>query len=537
MSIDTQLPNVTLSKILTLDSTTFMSGNLHEARSISPRFSLTTIVGGYGPVTTINSIQRVPSRQIPDLEESSTSEVGIVEWRSSAVGRAKTMVKMFGNNALSLGALMKTKGSKRLFGGLGGPDVRWVETDGTWQCTPAKEKQHVLAVLHSRIATLGTRIEISTAGDPQIDTIVLTALLVLHGEEDWKAFQNRRVVHSPYYMVQPRTLLVASTPHVTALTLTLNSNSFLNGLLAVGGQLMFGMRTVGNRTNISKYTWEDRPRLEEFATIEWIDSTFFGTPRSIISYKGQRHGLDKILFQHFLGNRMRRFGLPDFLPWLQWAENPPSWSCYSHPGRMPLAILDRRFMTAGTRLDITLDGLEYLDALVISTILVVHTPHDWRRPSMRRGHSTPNNPNPIIITTNDTVARGSVSNLRVNGGAMGSPPGLPARRLSESRLSRISGDSLIPGYSPPPVGLVLDYAEAGYAEHQDPLTPSISAAPSMINLAQMAHERSYLGTAAGATPAASAVRVGRLDAAAGDVATGVPPPSYHPPTYSESGHP
>lgn len=104
-------------------------------------------------------------------------------------------------------------------------------------------------------------------------------------------------------MAPPRALLVAPTPHVTALTLTLNSNSFLNGLLAVGGQLMFGMRTVGNRTSVSKYTWEDRPRLEEFASVEWVDSTFFGTPRSVVTYKGQRYGLDKMMYQHFLGNR------------------------------------------------------------------------------------------------------------------------------------------------------------------------------------------------------------------------------------------
>ncbi|KAG9014539.1 hypothetical protein FRB93_013664 [Tulasnella sp. JGI-2019a] len=533
MSIDTQLPNVTLSKILTLDSTSFMSGNLLESRSIGPRFSLHTSVSGYGPVTTINSIQRTPSRQPRPLpiqqpeEESSTSEVGIVEWRSSAVGRAKTMVKMFGNTALSLGSLMKTQkmGSKRSFGGLGGPDIRWTETDGTWQCTPAKEKR-ILAVLHSRIATLGTRIEVSTAGDTQIDAIVLTALLVLHGEEDWKAFQNRRRTHSPYYMAQPRTLIVAPTPHVTALTLTLSTNSFLNGLLAVGGQLMFGMRTVGNRTSISKYTWEDRPRLEEFASIEWFDSTFFGTPKSMISYKGQRHSLEHILFQHFLGNRMRRFGLPEFLPWLQWVENPPSWSCYSHPGRMPLAILDRRFMTAGTRLDITYDGLEYLDALVISTILVVHSAHDWRRPNMgmRRHISSPNN----TITANPNAPSASSPNLRMIT-EDGSPPGLPGPN-DENRISRISGDSLIPQYSPPPVGLTLDYAEAGYEAHQNPLTPLVSAAPSMINLAQMAHERSFLGNA---TASASVIEV--TDTGVG--VAGPLPPSYHPPTYSELGHP
>lgn len=175
------------------------------------------------------------------------------------------------------------------------------------QCMPAREKR-ILAVLHSRIATRGTRIEISTDGTTQLDTIVLTALLVLHGEGDWKAFQNRRnpaipMCTSPYSMSQPRTLTVAQTPHVTALTLTLSTNSFLNGLLAVEGQLMYAMRTTGNRTSISKYTWEERARLEEFASIEWIDSTFFGTPKSIVTYKGQKQSLEAFMYSHFLGNR------------------------------------------------------------------------------------------------------------------------------------------------------------------------------------------------------------------------------------------
>lgn len=134
-----------------------------------------------------------------------------------------------------------------------------------------------------------------------MDTIVLTALLVLHGEADWKAFTNRPVP-SPYSFYQPR-LVMPPVPHVTAVTLTLSTNSFLNGLLAVGGQLMYGMKTTGNKTVLSKYTWEQRPRLQEFATIEWQGTTVLGRQRSVLTYRGQKHELEDFMWSSFLGNR------------------------------------------------------------------------------------------------------------------------------------------------------------------------------------------------------------------------------------------
>ena len=138
-----------------------------------------------------------------------------------------------------------------------------------------------------------------------MDNIVLTALFVLHGEQDWKAFQNKpTVVHSPYSFYQPRNqIYIAPSPHVSVLTLTLSTASFLDGLLAVGGQLMYAMKTTANRTVVSKYTWEETPRLEEFASIEWLGNGMFGKLKSVITYAGQRRCLEDFLFSSFLGNR------------------------------------------------------------------------------------------------------------------------------------------------------------------------------------------------------------------------------------------
>ncbi|KAG8894309.1 hypothetical protein FRB99_001349 [Tulasnella sp. 403] len=542
MAISMQIPGVTLAKTLTLDSTTFMSGNLHD--EVRPRFSLQTRVSGFGPVTTINSHLAASgaNRSLPAV----TNEVGTVEWRSSAIGRPKTIVKTGSQGrSFTLGSLMKVYalGSKKYFGGLGEDEVRWTETDGTWQCTvnrkASKEKPRILAVLHSRIASRGTRIEVSNDGATQLDTIVLTALFVLHGEGDWKQFQ-RRAASSPYSFYQPR--YTVRGRHVSALTLTLSTNSFLNGVLAVAGQIMYAMRTAGNRTSICKYTWEENSRLEEFASIEWHSTTLLGKLRSVLNYRGQKHTYEEFLYSSFLGHRMRRFGMPDFLPWMQWIENPPSWSCVSHPLRNPLAILERRFMTAGTTLDITIEGLEYLDALVISCIFVVHSPYDWKKPEIRRqiastdsiessGSNTPRRPG---NTRSSSANIGEVRTLRDED----SPPGLP-RRASESQLSRVSGDSEIPAYTPPPRGLVLNYREGSYTDPRPTGTPSGATSPISLEIAQAAHtmgvSQALLSALMLTTSSGSGSGSGRPAAARiEEVHEDVPPPSYHPPGYESS---
>ncbi|KAG8897722.1 hypothetical protein FRC00_003888 [Tulasnella sp. 408] len=591
-SATVQIPGVALAETLVLDSTSFMSGNL--VNDVRPRFLLHTRVGGYnGPETTVNSYRRDFdwTQPMDPNTPPPVDEVGVVEWRSNSIGRPKTIIKALKQGkTFTLGAFMKVGkfGTRKYFGGIGSNEneggVKWQETDGTWRCTHATNTDtRVLAVLHSRIATRGTRIEVSTLGQERMDTIVLTALLVLHGEADWKAFTNRPVP-SPYSFYQPR-LVMPPVPHVTAVTLTLSTNSFLNGLLAVGGQLMYGMKTTGNKTVLSKYTWEQRPRLQEFATIEWQGTTVLGRQRSVLTYRGQKHELDDFMWSSFLGNRLRRFGMPDFLPWVQWIESPPSWTCVSHPGRHPLAILDRRFMTAGTKLEVTLEGLEYLDALVISTLFVVHSPFDWKRPENVRRNTAAADGGPRTFRQAIEARRGrpsggrtvsennvpSGSGSRQNEGDHASTTAGPAldrqasaSRLSDSRVSRISGisgDSEIPEYSPPPRGMILDYREDGYIDPRPNgfNTPAggISAMGSRIDLplTQLVNgitvlDISRLSSIAGAAllaernarAAAAATTTSLAGGEAGPSTSGGArieevhdePPSYHPPGYESS---
>lgn len=250
--------------------------------------------------------------------------------------------------------------------------------------------------------------------------------------------------------------------------------------------------------------------------------------------------------------------MPDFLPWLQWTENPPSWSCASHPGRMPLAILDRRFMTAGTKLEVTMEGLEYLDALVLTTILVVHSPFDWKRPGNPRRTTEPVRSSPRHVMEGEA----GPSNQAREGGATPPPPGL-ARRASDgggSRLSRVSGDSDIPAYSPPPVGMIITYDEDVVPPRFDNSdTPranaSMSAATStsrldlssiggngasgsgggpmssMINLVQFMVERERQRERE-AAERRRAIEASSSPPERERSARESPPPSYHPPRYS-----
>ncbi|KAG9075038.1 hypothetical protein FRC06_010312 [Ceratobasidium sp. 370] len=66
------------------------------------------------------------------------------------------------------------------------PSIKWTERHGEWEATDPKN--HVLAVLLSRRSALGTRLELTSAGLPHTDALVLTALLTVTAEYDWRRY-------------------------------------------------------------------------------------------------------------------------------------------------------------------------------------------------------------------------------------------------------------------------------------------------------------------------------------------------------------
>ncbi|QRV94321.1 hypothetical protein RhiJN_22339 [Ceratobasidium sp. AG-Ba] len=53
--------------------------------------------------------------------------------------------------------------------------------------------------------------------------------------------------------------------------------------------------------------------------------------------------------------------------------------CRSHPDGRPLAVLYRRLTSAGTQLELTPEGWDILDSVLVTGLLVVCGSHDWKR--------------------------------------------------------------------------------------------------------------------------------------------------------------
>ncbi|QRV94319.1 hypothetical protein RhiJN_22337 [Ceratobasidium sp. AG-Ba] len=53
--------------------------------------------------------------------------------------------------------------------------------------------------------------------------------------------------------------------------------------------------------------------------------------------------------------------------------------CCLHPDGLPLAVLYRRLVSAGTQLELTPEGWDILDSALVTGLLVVCGSHDWKR--------------------------------------------------------------------------------------------------------------------------------------------------------------
>ncbi|CCO30938.1 hypothetical protein BN14_04972 [Rhizoctonia solani AG-1 IB] len=116
--------------------------------------------------------------------------------------------------------------------------------------------------------------------------------------------------------------------------------------------------------------------------------------------RGQKKIVDEVMYSSspFFEKRERRFGSPGFLPWITWTEassrasstislstssssSSIRYTCHSHPDRRPLATLSRRITSAGTTLELTPEGWDVLDSIILTGLLVLCGSHDWKRVS------------------------------------------------------------------------------------------------------------------------------------------------------------
>ncbi|CUA69755.1 hypothetical protein RSOLAG22IIIB_08678 [Rhizoctonia solani] len=406
----------TFAETFLLDSTSFLRGLLRagqQGQNSAIKYAIATA----GPVTVIS-------------HPATSRNAAVIRWASAENGK-RTTIETEGL-VLTLDAWVKERdfGSTKRFQRYGTqPWIKWTEKRGRWQAVDLDRR--VLAVLVSRKSALGTRLKLTSTGLLYADAIVLTALINVSGPYDWRRYPPAPAQapssELPSYTQAPFTRPLASltglltpptiTTHPRAapnrrpavvpvsgqpVVLTLSTSQLLSGVFSNGDRPEVVITTVGPHTTIARYVQAEddpEPRLQRISNIEWVSSSWKGKRLTRIRMHGQRRILDEVMYSSspFFEKRERRFGSPGFLPWITWTEasNRPSsslslattssssirYTCRSHPDGRPLATLSRRITSAGTSLELTPEGRDLIDAVILTGLLVLCGSHDWKRVS------------------------------------------------------------------------------------------------------------------------------------------------------------
>ncbi|KAB5593748.1 hypothetical protein CTheo_2828 [Ceratobasidium theobromae] len=397
---------------LLLDSTRLISGLLRSSNSGG---AVEYVIATDGPRTVVTH----PAR---------SRNVAVVEWKA---GKTRVVVEDDGVRLqLCLGEWLDVSrwghAKTRVFRKWGrNPEIRWSAKLGEWEATDTHGQ--VLAVLVSRRGALGTRIEITQAGTGYCDAIVLTALLTVTHEEEWRWYsymQNRRDAVSPptqaeqglpTYREAPFTrplgpLLVPQVaeeeqeeelgpPSDRPLVLELSSRNLLNGTFCEESKSMVSIRTLGPRTTLSRHVYTgtgEEVGVREVAVIEWAEGKVVMGGREIpIS---DVTDTKKPMF----GSRcVSRCWFP-FADWSRkdyrctvgglsccWSEVSRSSTAsiyldrdmhvrYTCRDERPLGVLTRYLKRRGTRLEVTPQGHGLLVGLLVSA-LVVTCHGEWKK--------------------------------------------------------------------------------------------------------------------------------------------------------------
>ncbi|CAE6478511.1 unnamed protein product [Rhizoctonia solani] len=408
----------TFAETLLLDSTSFLRGLLRAGQQ-GHNSSIQYAIATAGPVTVIS-------------HPATSRNVGVIRWASGENGK-RTTIETEGL-VLTLDAWVKVTdwGSTKRFQRYGTqPWIKWTEKRGRWQAVDLDRR--VLAVLVSRKSALGTRLKLTSTGLLHADAVILTALITVSGPYDWKRHpptpaepssdlpsygqapftrplasltgllppDSGRAVHSAPNLAIPRPapLPVPDQPVV----LTLSTHQLLSGVFSNGDRPEVVITTVGPHTTIARYVQaedETERRLQRISNIEWVSSSWKGKRLTRLRMHGQKKIVDEIMYSSspFFEKRERRFGAPGFLPWITWTEGSSRtssslslatsassssirYTCRSHPDGRPLATLSRRITSAGTSLELTPEGWDLLDSIILTALLVLCGSHDWKRVS------------------------------------------------------------------------------------------------------------------------------------------------------------
>ncbi|KAJ1300821.1 hypothetical protein OPQ81_002461 [Rhizoctonia solani] len=315
------------------------------------------------------------------------------------------------------------------------PEIKWANKNGQWEAT--NSKKHVLAAFIIRRSTLGTRLELTDAGKPYTDALVLTGILAVTSEDEWKwhAFlQARRDIEEarnvarppsqlrtnenpaqppeenlPTYQEAPFTrplgpLLSPSVdltnqedeldiPTDRPLKLTLASKHLLNGIWYEDDQPVVRVRTSGPRTTISRFINPSRdvePSVKVVGTIDWAEgkATILGKDVELSNM------FDKTKSSVFSkASRPHVCTLPALIT--HWTTTPQTsaasiypdpnanirYECRTTPpqGR-PLALLMHYLKRKGTVMEFTPEGHSILLELFVGALILIYgITGEWKK--------------------------------------------------------------------------------------------------------------------------------------------------------------
>ncbi|KAF8750957.1 Josephin protein [Rhizoctonia solani] len=451
------------AETLLLDSTSFLRGLLRVGQG-GGQNTIHYAIATAGPVTVIS-------------HPATCRNAAVIRWASGENGK-QTTIETEGL-VLTLDAWVKVTdwGSTKRFQRYGTqPWIKWTEKRGRWQAVDLDRR--VLAIMVSRKSALGTRLKLTSTGLLYADAIVLTALITVSGPYDWKRYPaaaaepprselpsygeapftrplasltglvvptiRSRAIHSAPSLppiARPAPLPVPGQPVI----LTLSTHQLLSGVFSNGDRPEVVITTVGPHTTIARYVQgedETERRLQRMANIEWVSSSWKGKRLTRLRMHGQKKIVDEIMYSTspFFEKRttlwvsrllamdyMGRGLEPDIfhplpLHILLFLFHPVHMSL--PPRRTPLATLSRRITSAGTTLELTPEGWDLLDSIILTSLLVLCGTHDWKRVSGIGVPVRAQEPDPdrASLDTMDAMAVGEEMITGLDGWA--SPPDL-----------------------------------------------------------------------------------------------------------------
>ncbi|KAG8682250.1 hypothetical protein FRC11_000076 [Ceratobasidium sp. 423] len=317
----------------------------------------------------------------------------------------------------------------------GNPEIRWEAKNGEWEATSPKKQ--VLAAFIIRRGALGTRIELTDAGKPYADALVLTGVLTVTDEDEWKwhgflvaqrdlaargtagpvsegatgeAPTQRLEENLPTYREAPFTRPLgpllslssnpsgqeedAGVPTDRPLKLTLASKHPLNGTWYEDDQPVVRVHTSGPRTTISRVihtSLDIEPSMKVIGTIDWAEGkatvlgkdveldNVFGKAKSSVFSKTSR--------------KPQVCTLPTLTSYWTTTPQTSSASIYpdpnahtryecriSSPQNRPLALLTHYLKRKGTAMELTPEGHGVLvEVFVGALVLIYGTTGEWKK--------------------------------------------------------------------------------------------------------------------------------------------------------------